>query len=441
MPRNLENHPCFNDAVRDRYARVHLPVARSCNIQCRFCNRQYDCVNESRPGVTSAVLTPIQAFAYLRETLARDPRTSVVGIAGPGDPLAESTATLETLTLVRDAYPDLLLCVATNGLKLPELAGELARLKVSHVTVTVNAIDPAIGARIYAWVRDGKRLLRREEGAGLLIARQLLGIARLKEHGVTVKVNTIIIPGVNDEHIAEVAHEVGKLGADIMNCIPLYPVKGSEWEALPIPPPSMIHRVRKAAGAVLPQMHHCTRCRADAAGLLGDGTGEETIARLKGFACTQVGRDESRPYDRRGAIHRAQGVGHADTPPYVAVASMEGMLVNQHAGEATRLWIFGQRDEGFQVVEMRDTPPAGGGRSRWECLAAKLRDCRAILVSGAGHSPTSVLEENGIQVIEMEGLIEPALQAVYSGREVHLPMRRSRPRCGVDCSGSGNGCG
>ena len=34
------------------------------NIQCNYCKRGYDCVNESRPGVTSEVLSPEQALAY-----------------------------------------------------------------------------------------------------------------------------------------------------------------------------------------------------------------------------------------------------------------------------------------------------------------------------------------------------------------------------------------
>ena len=63
MDRN--NHPCFDDSARHRYARVHLPVAPRCNIQCNFCDRKMDCLNESRPGVTSSVLSPGQAVYYL----------------------------------------------------------------------------------------------------------------------------------------------------------------------------------------------------------------------------------------------------------------------------------------------------------------------------------------------------------------------------------------
>ena len=80
-------HPCFNKASSGSCGRVHLPVAPKCNIQCNYCNRKYDCVNESRPGVTSAILKPFQALEYTRQVLEKEPRITVIGIAGPGDPM------------------------------------------------------------------------------------------------------------------------------------------------------------------------------------------------------------------------------------------------------------------------------------------------------------------------------------------------------------------
>jgi len=97
--------------------------------------------------------------------MERSPAIRVAGIAGPGDPFATPEDTLETLRLVRNRYPKMLLCVASNGLEVAAHAAELAQLQVSHVTLTVNAIDPEIGARIYAWVRAGIRVLRGVDGA------------------------------------------------------------------------------------------------------------------------------------------------------------------------------------------------------------------------------------------------------------------------------------
>ena len=418
MTLDLHRHPCFNDEARHRFARIHLPVAPDCNVQCNFCRREYDCANESRPGVTSQVLTPAQALSYLEAVVQRDPRISVVGIAGPGDPFATPDRTLETLRLVRKRFPEMLLCVASNGLAVAPHAAELAELQVSHVTLTVNAVGPAIGARIYAWVRDRKRMSRGLEGAEILWQRQQESLHALKRAGLTVKINLILIPGVNDQHAPEVARCMAEMGADLINCVPLYPVADTPFAHIPTPDASTMHVVREQLGQHLPLMRHCTRCRADAVGLLGEPARAEIIECLRQAAQTP----------------RAQ-----PARPYVAVASLEGMLVNQHLGEAERLLIFRQTAEGYELVETRAAPSPGGGAQRWRDLAATLHDCRAILTSGAGQSPVTTLGGQGIDVVLMEGLIEEGLEAVFRGLPIRSPLRREH-RCGAGCSGNGQGC-
>ncbi|MCM2266068.1 MAG: radical SAM protein, partial [Desulfuromonadales bacterium] len=85
-------HPCFG-GDHAKAGRIHLPVAPGCNIKCGFCERRFDCANESRPGVTSRVLTPEQAVERVRLVKRHmekqgGAQLKVVGIAGPGDPLA-----------------------------------------------------------------------------------------------------------------------------------------------------------------------------------------------------------------------------------------------------------------------------------------------------------------------------------------------------------------
>ena len=425
MPLDLSRHPCFNDTARHTFARIHLPIAPECNVQCNFCKRIYDCANESRPGVTSALLTPPAALSYLESVLKQDPRIAVVGIAGPGDPFATPERTLETLRLVRENHPELLLCVASNGLRVARYADELAALDVSHVTLTVNAVDPEIGAKVYAWIRDAKRVYRGVAGAELLWTRQAEAIAALKAHGVTVKINTIIIPGINDDHVPEVARRVAELGADIANCVPLYPVEGTPFGSLGSPSHDRVAALRAEAQRHLPIMEHCTRCRADAVGLLGEAMPPRIeLALLHAASRPNGAAPAKRPAEQR---------------PCVAVATMEGVLVNQHLGEAMRLAIYDRTERGFQLVETRPTPPSGSGRERWLALAKTLHDCRALLVASAGQVPCSVLNEEGIEVISMEGLIEEGLDAVYRGVEIRSPLRKEH-RCGSGCAGNGQGC-
>lgn len=427
-PIDFANHPCFSRDAHHRFGRIHLPVAPRCNIQCNFCNRKYDCINESRPGVTSTVLTPWQALAYLKDTVKQRPEITVVGIAGPGDPFANPEQTMQTLRLVRAEFPSLMLCVATNGLDIGPHIDELAQLQVSHVTITMTALDPAIGADIYAWVRAGKQPLRGEAAARTLLERQTDAIKRLKAHGITVKINSIIIPGLNDEHIPEIAKTAAALGADIMNCMPLVPVQGSEFEEVPAPDGMLTARVRLASGLHLPQMSHCARCRADSVGLITEKMSAEQVNRLAYFA--NMSPNSTDPNAR----------------PYVAVASLEGALVNQHLGEAERMLIYERHPEqpgAFQLKEIRLAPPRGGGENRWEDLADRLADCRAFLVLAAGPAPTKVLAENGVKVVEMEGLIAEGLRAVFANEPIPAGLKRRFTGCsrGSECRGTGTGCG
>ncbi|MDH4316956.1 MAG: radical SAM protein [Desulfobulbaceae bacterium] len=265
----MSRHPCFSGCASKQYGRVHLPVAAGCNIRCNYCDRRYSCVNESRPGITDKFMKQDDVISYLRKLFAHEPRISVVGIAGPGDPLHQPAVTLPILREVRQNYPHILLCLSTNGLNLPGLVDDLVAAGVGYVTVTVNAVNPEIGERIYSRVSDGNIIYIGKEAASLLLARQLKGIRELKSKGVTVKVNTVVIPGVNDRHIIEVAKKMARLDVDLMNCIGIIPVKGTPFGHKKEPTTQEMWHIRKLTGQFLPQMSHCTRCRADAAGMLG----------------------------------------------------------------------------------------------------------------------------------------------------------------------------
>jgi len=422
----LNNHPCFNEGACSSHGRIHLPVAPLCNVQCNFCNRKYDCVNESRPGVTSSVLTPFQAFDYLDEMLSERGNISVVGIAGPGDPFANPDETLKTLELVRKGFPEMILCLATNGLNLLPYVDDVVNLKVSHISITVNAVDPEIGSRIYAWIRNGKRTMSPRDGAEILLENQIKAVSCLKEKGMIIKINSVVLPGINDLHIPKVAESMGAMGVDIFNCMPYAPSPGSRFECLGEPDAETIRNIRELSGRFVKQIRHCTRCRADAAGLLKEGPDPVVIKKLKRFA-------ETTP--------KVVPLKKTNVRPYVAVASMEGTLVNQHLGEAARLFIYGFNDDEVSLVDIRQTPEPGGGDDRWGDLSTIISDCGSVLVSGIGTRPKTVLSRNGIEAYEVEGIIEDALLALFTGGSINGFTKRPMPRCGEGCSGGGIGCG
>lgn len=429
MALNLETHPCFNDKARHKFGRVHLPVAPRCNIKCNFCNRKFDCVNESRPGVSSGILSPKQAMVYLAEVMKKKGNISVVGIAGPGDPFANPNETMETLRLVRAKYPEMLLCLASNGLNIGPYLNELKVLDVSHVTITVNAIDPEVGEKIYAWVRANKHVYHVKSGFKMLLEKQLEAVKGLTERGITTKINTIIIPGINDQHVEAVAKTMFELGADLHNCVAYYPNEGSAFENLAEPSAEMMKAVRKVAEKYMPLMHHCTRCRADAVGLLGETPDTGLMRTLQ--ACEQINDSELSSEELELDANR----------PNVAIATLEGVLVNQHLGQAQRLAIYGKKEGNIHLLETRETPVEGTGGNRWKAMAELLSDCSVLLVSGIGETPKTLLSEYGLQIFEVEGLIDEVLDALFSGKGLgHLKKHDIGP-CSGSCGGNAVGCG
>jgi nitrogen fixation protein NifB len=385
----VAEHPCYGPGADHRFARLHLPVASACNIQCHYCNRKYDCAGESRPGVTSRRLTPEEAVARARAVAAELPKLSVVGIAGPGDPLAPGsvTHTFATLEGVKRALPGIRLCVSTNGLALPEHAARLADLGVEHVTVTVNMLDPEVGARIYDWVAWKGRRYTGAEAARILSERQLEGLSLLTARGVLCKVNSVLIPGVNDGHLPEVSRAVQRLGAFAHNVMPLIsaPEHGTHYGLTGQrgPTEQELTAVRGACGGR--QMTHCRQCRADAVGMLGD----DQNARFAG----------------------------AGPGVRVAVATRDGARVDEHFGHATSFRIYEPSTEGGRLVAVREVGHyCRGGEGEEGALEATVRalaDCQAVLVAKVGRCPREALAAAGITPVDAHAFepIDAALRA------------------------------
>jgi len=282
MMKKKSQHPCFGGDHKNS-ARIHLPVAPGCNIKCGFCERKFDCVNESRPGVTSKVLTPeqgVRRVELVKQHMEKQdgPNLRVVGIAGPGDPLA-NPKTFATFRLVRETFPDMTLCLSTNGLRLPEAIDEIVAANVTSLTVTINALTPETGAKVYEWIHyDGKKLSG-VDGAAILLEKQFSGLKLAAKAGLMVKVNHVYIPGINDHETLDLAVKVRELGATMMNITPIIPV--GQFKDIEPPSATTMDLVRNQAELILSQARHCKQCRADAAGLIGQDIDLEQLEAQK----------------------------------------------------------------------------------------------------------------------------------------------------------------
>ena len=395
-------HPCYSAESQHKFARMHLPVAPACNIQCNYCNRLYDCVNESRPGVTSEILSPEQAIAKIGRVQAGLDNLAVIGIAGPGDALANWPQTKATLVATRQNYPDLMLCLSTNGLMLPQYAEELVELGVRHVTVTLNSVDLAISEKIYRHIDWQGQRLTGQAGVRILLENQLAGIRILSARGVLVKINIVMIPGINDEHIPEVVKVARDLGACMTNIMPLIPAGGSAFGHLPQTSHKDVAAMRQRCQEFLPQMKHCQQCRADAIGLLTQDRSAE------------FRNDPVCPGD--GCAGKSSEASTSVKPFRVAVTSKYLRLVDQHFGHAERFLIYETDGKTNRLIEQRQTSKYCSGNEFCEAeeemklnLVKKLSDCDAVVTMRLGAQARARLLAQGIEALESCESIDEAL--------------------------------
>lgn len=394
MEQKTKAHPCYNGCASN-YARMHLPVAPKCNIQCNYCVRKFDCPNESRPGVTTKVLTPEEAFQKYKYVKKQVPNLSVVGIAGPGDALANFDETRRTLQLIREYDKDITFCLSTNGLMLPQYVSELLLLGVTHVTVTLNAVDVKIGAMIYKYISYNGVRFEGESAAAILLANQLSGLRLLVAAGVICKVNIVTLKGINDQHIPEIVKTVKEIGCYITNIMPFIKVAGSQFENLDILSNKEINKIRNECGQTMKMMYHCRQCRADAIGTLDNDVSIE-LGGCKG-SC------------ERTAL--------PDKTYKFAVASKNGMVVDSHFGQVNELYIYEYRDGEVRYKEKRKIRQYCSGSEDCSSTDDKItrilktiHDCNGVIAMRIGEAPKKKLKAKNIKVYATYDRIETAVK-------------------------------
>ena len=392
-----KTHPCFSCGSAHKYARIHLPIAPKCNISCNYCVRKFDCPNESRPGVTTQVLQPKEALERYIQVKKDVPNLTVVGIAGPGDALANFDKTKETLQLIRNYDKNVTFCLSTNGLMLPMYASELVELGVSHVTITINAVDPKIGAQIYKKINYLGTNYTGEQAASILLANQLSGLRFLSERGLVCKVNIVTLKGINDEHIEEVVKKVKELGASITNIMQMIPVAGSVFENIPLVSNKEIMALREKCNIHLEQMYHCKQCRADAIGMLDK----------------DISMHYSAPKEEETVSTELLGKASIR----FAVASKSGMLIDEHFGHAKAFYIYDYVNGKPVYIENRKVTKYCNGaddcddeQDKIENILRTIGDCQGVLTLRIGNAPERKLKDRGISVFKTYDRIEKALE-------------------------------
>lgn len=432
----IKDHPCYSEEAHHFFARMHVAVAPACNIQCNYCNRKYDCANESRPGVTSERMTPETALRKVMAVAAKVPQLSVLGVAGPGDSLFDAKKTFETFRLVEKQLPDIKFCISTNGLSLPDHIDEIVQHNIDHVTITINMVDPEVGQAIYPWIYYKGKRYRGIEASRILHERQMEGLEALTAKGVLVKINSVMIPGINDQHLMDVNAAIKARGAFLHNVLPLIsdPAHGTHFgltgQRGPSPAELKDLQDKLEGGAKL--MRHCRQCRADAVGMLGEDLSQDfTLDKLDDAVAfdpeaRRLYREvvERERADRRQAAESAEAelaaAAPAAKPKLVAVCTKGGGRVNQHFGHATEFQVFEVDGAGVRFVGHRKSENycvgGYGDDDKIDGILEVLEGIEAVFVAKIGRCPKQDLAKAGITAVDAYPFdyIETAVAAWYA---------------------------
>ncbi len=194
----------------DSFGRVHnnlrISVTDRCNLRCTYCMPE-DVTFMNRAELLTFEETA--QFVRVAATLGIDK----IRLTG-GEPLmrrdvARLAAMLVEIPGIRDVG------LTTNGLLLAEHAQSLHDAGLRRINVSLDSLDP-----------ERFRQLARRDG----LERVLAGIDAAKRAGFDpIKVNAVIIRGVNDADVAPLARRAREDGWE-MRFIEYMPIGAEQWE-------------------------------------------------------------------------------------------------------------------------------------------------------------------------------------------------------------------
>ena len=173
--------PDIRDALSRPLASLRLSVTDRCNLRCRYCMPEDDYVWLPRAAILTfeELERLVRIFAGLGVHKVR--------LTG-GEPLLRHD--LPTLVRLIAGHPEVTdLAMTTNGLLLAKHAADLRAAGLKRVTVSLDTLRPE---RMLAFAKSARH------------ADVLEGIAAARAAGfATLKLNTVVIRGFNDDELAD----------------------------------------------------------------------------------------------------------------------------------------------------------------------------------------------------------------------------------------------
>jgi nitrogen fixation protein NifB len=262
------------------------------------------------------------------------------------------------------------------------------------------------------------------EAARILTERQLQGLEMLTERGILCKVNSVMIPGVNDKHLVEVNRAVKSRGAFLHNIMPLIsaPEHGTVFGLNGQRGPSAqeLKALQDSCEGEMNMMRHCRQCRADAVGLLGeDRSAEFTTEKImemevsydsetrKAYQAKVEVEREAKVAARQNELETLAGE-MSDVKVLIAVATKGSSRINEHFGHAKEFQVYELSTAGAKFVGHRrvDLYCQGGfgDEDSLDTVIKAINDCHAVFVAKIGGCPKDTLKGAGIEPVDKYAL-------------------------------------
>lgn len=210
----------------DSYGRkinyLRLAVTDRCNLRCQYCMPA-----EGIPKLTHQDILSYEELLLLARA-AVSLGIEKIRVTG-GEPLVRK-GIVEFLTQLSSIAGLKHLVLTTNGLLLEEMAGDLRQAGVQRLNISLDSLQPEIFKRI---TRCGD------------LARVMAGIGAAERAGLPVKLNVVVMRGINDAEILDFA----KLSFDkpyVVRFIEYMPtIKEDHWQSLVVPGREILDRIEQ----------------------------------------------------------------------------------------------------------------------------------------------------------------------------------------------------
>ena len=295
----------------DRFGRIarklRIQLTDACNLRCVYCMGE------------DAVFLPREKLLAPRELGRLTASLRALGISQAritgGEPTIRPDF-LECVEAIAEAGWDRL-GLTTNGLRLSDLAAPLADLGLHGANVSLDSLDP-----------DNFRRIARRPG----LPDVLRGIEAARAAGLGIKINCVVMAGVNDHEILDFAAFSAREGIEVrfLEAMKVGPLSSATSDPL-VPSATLRRRLEAALGRPAP--------------LATDSDATATVARYPDGALLGFVSSETEPFcggcsrlrlsatgTLRACLFRKEGVPLRDLPPEAIPQAVQETLARKPEG-------------------------------------------------------------------------------------------------------------